>query len=45
MVLDLAIHDELEPPAGLPCVLVNGVFAVRDGQHIGAQASRVLRAR
>jgi N-acyl-D-amino-acid deacylase len=30
-------------PAGLPHVVVNGVLAVRDGQHTGALPGRVLR--
>ncbi len=30
-------------PAGLPHVIVNGVVAVREGQHAGALAGRVLR--
>ena len=45
-VNDRATYDEPEQPAvGLPHVLVNGVFAVRDGQYTGARAGRVLRAR
>ena len=45
-VLDRATHEEPEqPPAGLPHVLVNGVFAVRDSQYTGARAGQVLRAR
>jgi N-acyl-D-amino-acid deacylase len=44
-VLDLATHDEPEQaPLGLPHVLVNGTFAVRDGRYTGARAGRVLRA-
>ncbi len=44
-VIDRAIYDDPEqPPAGLPHVLVNGVFAVRDGQYTGARAGKVLRA-
>jgi len=45
-VLDRATHEDPEQaPAGLPHVIVNGVFAVRDGQYTGARAGRVLRAR
>jgi len=45
-VLDRATHDDPEqPPVGLPHVLVNGTFAVRDGQYTGARAGEVLRAR
>jgi N-acyl-D-amino-acid deacylase len=45
-VLDRATHEEPEQaPAGLPHVLVNGSFAVRDGQYTGARAGRVLRVR
>ncbi|MCC6179086.1 MAG: D-aminoacylase [Chloroflexi bacterium] len=44
-VLDRATYEDPEQaPAGLPHVLVNGVFAVRDGQYTGARAGRVLRA-
>ena len=44
-VLDRATTDDPEqPPAGLPHVLVNGRFAVRDGQYTGARAGMVLRA-
>jgi len=44
-VLDRATYDDPEQaPAGLPHVLVNGVFGVRDGQCTGARAGRVLRA-
>jgi N-acyl-D-aspartate/D-glutamate deacylase len=45
-VLDRATYDDPEQaPAGLPHVLVNGVFAVRDGRYTGARAGQVLRAR
>jgi len=45
-VNDRATYEEPEqPPTGLPHVLVNGVFAVRDGQYTGARTGRVLRAR
>ncbi len=44
-VRDAATPEEPErPPIGLPHVLVNGVFAVRDGAYTGARAGRVLRA-
>ena len=44
-VIDRATYDDPEqPPAGLPHVLVNGVFAVRDGAYTGARAGRVVRA-
>lgn len=33
-----------QSPIGLPHVLVNGVFAVSDGQYTGARAGRMLRA-
>jgi N-acyl-D-aspartate/D-glutamate deacylase len=29
----------------LPHVIVNGVFAVRDGQYTGARAGQLLQAR
>lgn len=45
-ILDRATHEEPEQePAGLPHVIVNGTFAVRDGRYTGARAGRVLRAR
>jgi N-acyl-D-amino-acid deacylase len=45
-VLDRATHEDPErAPVGLPHVIVNGVFAVRDGQYTGARAGQVLRAR
>jgi N-acyl-D-aspartate/D-glutamate deacylase len=45
-VLDRATYAEPEqPPLGLPHVLVNGVFAVRDGVYTGARAGEVLLAR
>jgi len=45
-VNDRATYDDPEqPPVGIPHVLVNGVFAVRDGQYTGARAGKVLRAR
>jgi N-acyl-D-amino-acid deacylase len=45
-VLDQATPEEPEqPPIGMPHVLVNGIFAVRDGRYTGARAGRVLRAR
>jgi N-acyl-D-aspartate/D-glutamate deacylase len=44
-VNDRATYENPEQaPAGLPHVLVNGVFAVRDGQYTGARAGQVLRA-
>lgn len=44
-VLDRATPEDPEqPPAGLPHVLVNGQFAVRDGVYTGARAGKVLRA-
>ena len=43
-VLDLATHEEPEQaPAGLPHVIVNGTFAVRDGQYTGAGAEGAPR--
>jgi N-acyl-D-amino-acid deacylase len=46
MVNDRATYEAPEqPPIGLPHVLVNGIFAVRDGQYTGARAGKVLRAR
>jgi N-acyl-D-amino-acid deacylase len=45
-VLDRATYEDPEQaPIGLPHVIVNGTFAVRDGQYTGARAGRVLRAR
>lgn len=45
-VLDRATHEDPEQaPAGMPHVIVNGVFAVRDGQYTGARSGKVLRAR
>lgn len=45
-VVDRATYDDPEQaPAGMPHVIVNGVFAVRDGQYTGARAGQVLRAR
>ena len=35
--------DPHQFPVGLPHVVVNGVVAVRDGQHTGAAAGRVVR--
>jgi N-acyl-D-aspartate/D-glutamate deacylase len=44
-VKDRATYQEPEqPPVGLPHVLVNGVFAVRDGAYTGARAGQVLLA-
>jgi N-acyl-D-amino-acid deacylase len=37
--------DPEQAPLGIPHVIVNGEFAVRDGQYTGARAGRVLRAR
>jgi N-acyl-D-aspartate/D-glutamate deacylase len=37
--------DPEQPPVGMPHVIVNGEFAVRDGQYTGARAGKVLRAR
>jgi N-acyl-D-amino-acid deacylase len=45
-VLDRATHaDPEQAPVGLPHVIVNGTFAVRDGQFTGARAGKVLLAR
>jgi N-acyl-D-amino-acid deacylase len=45
-VIDRATYADPErPPAGIPHVIVNGTFAVRDSQYIGARAGKVLRAR
>lgn len=38
-------QDPHHYPSGLPHVIVNGVLTVRDGQHTGALAGRVLRRR
>jgi len=35
--------DPHQFPAGLPHVMVNGTLAVRDGEHTGALAGRVIR--
>jgi N-acyl-D-amino-acid deacylase len=44
-VVDRATPENPEqPPAGLPHVLVNGQFAVRDGAYTGGRFGRVLRA-
>ncbi|MDP8921556.1 MAG: D-aminoacylase [Chloroflexota bacterium] len=44
-ILDRATYEDPEQaPAGLPHVIVNGVFAVRDGRYTGARAGKVLRA-
>ena len=44
-VLDRATTDDPEqPPLGMPHVLVNGTFAVRDGRYTGVRAGKVLRA-
>jgi N-acyl-D-amino-acid deacylase len=42
-VADRATYEDPEqPPVGIPHVLVNGTFAVRDGVHSGARAGQVL---
>jgi N-acyl-D-amino-acid deacylase len=44
-VIDQATYEDPEqPPIGMPHVLVNGVFAVRDGVYTGARAGQVLLA-
>jgi N-acyl-D-aspartate/D-glutamate deacylase len=44
-VRDTATIDDPErAPIGMPHVLVNGMFAVRDGTYTNARAGRVLRA-
>ncbi len=44
-VKDHATYEDPEqPPVGMPHVLVNGVFAVRDGVYTGARAGKALRA-
>ncbi len=44
-VLDRATPEDPEqPPIGMPHVLVNGTFAVRDGRYTRARAGKVLRA-
>lgn len=44
-VVDRATYEDPEKsPAGLPHVLVNGTFAVRDGAYTGARAGQVLLA-
>jgi N-acyl-D-amino-acid deacylase len=45
-VNDRATYEDPEqPPIGMPHVLVNGEFAVRDGVYTGARAGQVLLAR
>ena len=45
-VHDRATYEEPEqPPVGLPHVLVNGVFAVRDGVYTGVRAGQEARQR
>jgi N-acyl-D-amino-acid deacylase len=44
-VLDRATPEDPEQaPAGMPHVLVNGQFAVRDGRYTGGRFGKVLRA-
>jgi N-acyl-D-amino-acid deacylase len=38
------VEDPERAPLGMPHVLVNGTFAVRDGAYTGARAGKVLRA-
>ena len=38
-------EDPEQAPVGIPHVLVNGEFAVRDGAYTGARAGKVLRAK
>jgi hypothetical protein len=45
-VIDTATYaagESLNPPEGIPHVLVNGVFVVRDGQLTGAKPGRIIR--
>ncbi|MCC7367022.1 MAG: D-aminoacylase [Chloroflexi bacterium] len=45
-VIDRATYaDPEQSPLGLPHVIVNGQFAVRDGTYTGVRAGQVLRAR
>lgn len=44
VVIDRAtFEDPYQYPLGIATVIVNGVVAVRDGQHTGAKAGRILR--
>jgi N-acyl-D-amino-acid deacylase len=43
-VADRATFEEPHQyPVGIPHVLVNGTFVIRDGEHTGARAGRVVR--
>jgi N-acyl-D-amino-acid deacylase len=43
-VIDNATYENSRVgPAGIPHVIVNGQFAVRDGQHAGSRSGRALR--
>ena len=43
-VIDLATYQNSRVgPAGMPHVIVNGKFAVRDGNHLGTRSGRALR--
>jgi N-acyl-D-amino-acid deacylase len=37
------VEKPLDPPAGIPYVMVNGVFVVKDGQPTAARPGRALR--
>jgi N-acyl-D-amino-acid deacylase len=44
-ILDRATPEDPEqPPLGMPHVLVNGQFAVRDGEYTGARPGQALRS-
>ena len=44
-VIDRATYDDPEqPPAGLPHVVVNRVFDLRNGEYTDARSGRVLLA-
>jgi hypothetical protein len=43
-VLDRATHeDPQQAPVGMPHIIVNGTYAVRDGAYTGVRAGTVLR--
>jgi N-acyl-D-amino-acid deacylase len=43
-VIDNATYENSRVgPNGIPHVIVNGQFAVRDGQHTGSRSGRALR--
>ena len=43
-VIDRATYENSRVgPAGMPHVIVNGKFAVRNGKHLGTRSGRALR--